>query len=218
MKNTSKVSRIWLFGAILANVVTLSLVASSPAHALDLSPVLGFGFASTSTSLNGIDQSLVISSKVTPILGGLVGLSMMPGLELEIGALYAPRKFGQTLGTTETVYQYNYLEFPVMARATVLPFIYPGLGFYYALAQGDISQTTTGFSGPSIPLTFDQANTTKDDFGIVGSLQVRLPVLPTLSILADARYLVGLKNVSKMANTTQKWKEFQLLFGVNFGI
>jgi|GEM_PF-2900414 len=189
-------------------VLIFSLVLSLPAKALDLSVVGGLGFTKPSGDISG--TPIVFSSNTAFGVGGLLGFTANWLLTFETGLLYMPRKFAQPSFSDVTL---TTLQFPLILRFQFVPFFSVGVGGYFAQGIGNVSTTATG-SSTSTDVDYATFNLSKSDIGLIGSAALYLPVLPTMSLLADFRYLLGLKNISLASTTTIRLREFQILFGL----
>ena len=195
------------FRNCFALALTVLVFSSVSAQALELSPVLGLNLSSV-TDPNG---TLKPSLKVGFGLGGFLSFGVVPMvLDAELGALYMTRRleYNQAVTATSTVLAdstAHTLQFPLVARLKVIPLINPGLGFYYASTLGDVTvKTPTGETSG--------APTSRSDYGLVGSVQFKLPLLPLFGLLADARYNFGLHEVGG-----SKTRELQFLAGASLG-
>ena len=122
--------------------------------------------------------------------GALVQFRMTPGALFEWGALYVKRGY-QGVASTVTM---PFLEFPALLRFYVLPSATIGFGGYYGY----------NLSGGNY------------DLGGVGSFAIRIDIAPFIALVGDARYVLGLRNLSTTGVTTLN--EFQGLTGIRFGL
>jgi hypothetical protein len=118
--------------------------------------------------------------------GGTIGPS------LEVDALYDGRSLGGT--TLKT------LQVPAFIRLYFLPLMNIGLGAYYAQGIGSDDSN---------------AGLKSSDFGLDGSLQVRIPLTGMTHFIIDARYLYGLTDIVKVGDS--KTREVNILGGFSFG-
>jgi hypothetical protein len=163
-----------------------------------------------------------IGSKPAIAYGAFAGLSMLPGFQVESGFMLTPRKYratDSTSGVADTTS--NQLIIPVLARFTALPLVSVGAGPYYAMGTGQVSTTVTpvgGSAGDPVLTDYDSTGgIKKSGFGLMASARLEIPFLPTISLLADARYLLDLSNRSVDSADTLKFKDLQLLVGASFG-
>lgn len=185
---------------VLLSFVLASFGASNSAHAFGLSAVGSYNLPSVSYTPS---QATVPSMTGTIGFGGLLSFGAFPGFDFEIGALYTPYKY-TLLNVTSS---WNTLMIPVLLRFKLLPIISVAGGLFYAAPMGDgtVEGTTT---------TFD----VKSNLGATLSAAARFPLAPTLGILIDARYNIGLKDVSTTAGIETKLNSLQVLAGLNFSL
>jgi len=160
----------------------------APSKAADLSLVGGLNNCMPSGATTW-------SSKSSFGFGALIASDNSPILNLEIGIIYVPRKFLETL----TERNLTVLEFPVLLKVTAIPFIFFGVGGYYARVI-DANGADTVFDS--------------NDYGLGADIGLRLPIAPKIGLMADLRYLFGLANVDKRANTTLNMRNFEILVGL----
>jgi hypothetical protein len=210
-----------------APLAVLAFLLTSPAHALlRLSPVVGLNWSSSTS-----DPPNPLEPQARPALGfgGLLGLDLTDGgLELELGALYKQHKVGQDddakltaagfSGVSELQASVNSLELPLVFRLTSLPVIRPGAGLYYStyLGKGTLTFTNAAGNEVSTEVDFDSPSTQseKTDLGALLSVQAVLPLAPTLGLLLDTRYKLGLKDTDKSSDV-EKTRELEVLAGVS---
>ncbi len=203
----------------LTLVVLLGMVAAPRAQALDLAAVGVLTMPRHSTDALTPTQSL--SGKVTPGFGGLLSVGMIPLLmDIQVGVLYAPKKFTITDSAAtgvETSLSYKALEIPVLARFTFLPIVSFGAGAYYAKAIGSVdTEFKTPASTTNLTVNYDQLKTNTSDLGLVVSVDAKIGLMPGFSLLVDVRQLWGLTNLDTGATTTRN-RSLEILAGLNFG-
>lgn len=54
------------------------------------------------------------------------------------------------------------------------------------------------------------------DYGLVGSLQGRVNVSSDISLIADARYNLGLANIFDSERESVHWRNFSVLVGASY--
>lgn len=122
-----------------------------------------------------------------------------PFVNIEAGLLYLPRRYEEQIVERSL----DTLEVPVVLRFSALPVLSFAAGGYFARVVN--ANATETF--------LDQ-----NDYGIVGSVAIRVPVAPTLGVLLDVRYLHGIANLDKRAPNELERRDFQILAGLNFSI
>lgn len=210
-----------------------------------------FQVSSLSTNYNSGNDS-VTSSGVNVANGGLssgseigggvlVSGTFSPMFSIETGLLYMPRGFTQTAistgllnGTATANYTYSYWQIPVVGRFHFSDVFSAGFGGYFAHAIGNIQYTqTSNISGVTLPagtqyVGYESSGVSRTDYGLLLAVGAKIPVSDnSVSIYADARYAIGLKNINNGAVTTanpanppdnNKWHDFQLLAGLCFSL
>jgi hypothetical protein len=208
--------------AALAAALTSS-VASRTCFALDLDVLAGMNVDNPSITVPGTPD-LAASNGYTGTIGAFMGLDLIPGFMLETGLQYLPRKYTLNSTAADDNYTVNvkYYMVPAIVRFTLLPIINVGVGPYYARGSSVITSTGTINGQPNSVLTsnFSQGTTTVSDWGVVASVQAKLPILPFFHLTADARYLLGMENVdaSGIAGQSTKYRDWQLLFGAGLSL
>ncbi len=179
-------------------IVLLALIASTSARA-DVGLLGGLSFYNYSSS-----PSVDSSSSAGLLLGLSYTSSLAAGPGLEIDALYDQRKYSSS-NVTVTL---PAIQIPVLVRMNLIPEVFDyGIGAYYAFGVGDVS-TSAGTSS-----SYSAAGVSSSDFGLIGSLQVTIPIPGITKLIADGRYLFGLSNSSSTAGVTAHTREMELFLG-----
>ena len=97
-----------------------------------------------------------------------------------------------------------------VAYVTPIPFIALEAGGYYGIPS---STTATGTVPTSLVSAASPTYSSSNDYGLLIGAGVRLPLLPLLSIRADALYEYGLANVST-GTATQYSRNLDIWAGV----
>jgi hypothetical protein len=176
----------------LGLILITALLGAAPAHALEIGVLGGLNFANDLQSGGGATTGN--SAKTGYAVGPTVNLGLLPELSLEIDALYSTSKYGQTNAAgIDVVTTTKAIEVPILVRYWFIPFASLGVGPYFSFAQGDIVTT----AGPlEVTTTYDSQFYTKMDAGAAVSVNVSFPIASSLHLVADARYLLGLKNLA----------------------
>ncbi len=196
-------------------VLAAGLTFAQQAKAFEFSAVGGLNITAASIEEAGVSAT-AISGKSTVAFGGLAAFGVMPGFDLETGLVYVPRKFGATfpiIGEFET--QFSSWMIPLALRFNALPFVSVAAGPYFMMATGNVSTTVLGVTAES---AFDAAGISSSEFGLHGSVRVGFPIVPTIRVFADARYLMGLSNRATDAADSTKFNDVQVLGGLSFGL
>lgn len=200
--------------SLAAGLLALSL----PAHAFEIAIEGGMNLDSFTGTNAGSGSSAFNSesSKAALSYGAFVGFGVFPGFQLETGLQFTTRHSTYLSSGNVNEIKFTDMMIPAILRFNLLPVVSLGVGPYLGFGSGKIA-----FSTPSSTVEgdFDQANgVKKSDFGVVGSLRAAFPLAPTLSLLLDGRYVMGLTNRDPDAGDTVKFKDIQVLGGVSFSL
>lgn len=212
-----KKCRRWGWRSLL--FVSFNLLISAPASAaIDLNLLGVLNFISPNYSDTSIPQA--DSSGGTSLgFGVMGGIDLLPGFRTELGLIYLPQEFTATRSGTNTETKVKYLQIPLIARFTGLPFFNVGAGGHFSLAVGDAEvKTTTGGVSTAQFLGRDQANISSTDWGLIASLQTKSFNLATVHLLGEIRYVLGLHDINTSSNVDVKFNDFQILAGVGINI
>ncbi|MCM2280063.1 MAG: PorT family protein [Oligoflexia bacterium] len=198
------------------------LALSSAAHAFELGAFGGFNFEKSDVS----PSSNPLSTKSGFTIGATVGADLVPMmLSWEIGLYNVKRKTGGAVPAGKSISgsidsssvreSYNALEIPLVLRLKPIPFLSPGLGFFYSASGSDLTTEYNTSGGTEVS---EKSPIDRDDYGLVASIQARFPLIPTLSFTIDGRYLLGLKENPYHGSNVVKLRELQVLGGVTFSL
>jgi len=190
------------FTAFFTAFLAVSTLTSSTAEAFDFS-VLG---AASSSSYSITPAPAVFSGGAGFGLGVRLGFDLFPFFSWEVGALY----IGYSLSAMTATLNYNYIQIPVLLRFTPIPFVALEAGGYYGIPS---STTSTGAVPPELMNAALPTYSSSNDYGLLIGAGVRLPLLPLMSIRADALYEYGLANVST-GTSTQNARNLDIWAGV----
>jgi len=132
-----------------------------------------------------------------------------PFFNLELNALYAPRKYAFAGGGQAT---FPMLEIPLMLRFTPIPLLAFGFGGYYAVKIGDVSTTGT------LPAAYNPPTFGTHDYGLVGAAGLQLPFGPMMAFLLEARFLMGLADLDPSLVGVLKVRQWEFVGGFLFKI
>ena len=187
----------FLAGGVLA---LSSLAAPQTAHAL-----VDFGIkGGVGISTYSVDASTVSASSAFGYLAGLgIDFNLLP-VGILVDVLYAHRSVDMTLPVVgKQTSSINQLYIPVQADFSLGPIFISG-GAYYGLGIGD---ATIGGSSVS----YASAGLKKSDWGLVLGLGAKV-----MSFSVEARYNLGLANVSDTSGVSSKTRSFDVLLGYWF--
>jgi hypothetical protein len=212
-----------IFNGLFGLLSIIVLVGSTPAHAFHLS-LVGSG-DSTTPSITGASTAngpLTGSGSFAFGGGALLGFHMGQVVELELGAIYAGRKFSETDGVNSRTYTGNAIHVPVVLRFWLGRFISLGGGVYGNVGTGDFTisdstgvSATESYSGHLL----GQLGLRSQDYGALGSLKINIPFSQMVALTLDGRYLYSLTNSVADTSTgaTYKFNDIQVLAGLRFG-
>jgi hypothetical protein len=140
--------------------------------------------------------------------GVSMGAKMSKGLALEYGLFYGPRGFSFVQNSQNYSYSTTAVQFPLMLRIPMLRFVFFGVGPYFAYSLGSLELSPAYGSGAQISAV---------DYGLVGSLGIMIPLAVGMSVVGDARYVNGIKNVSLNSSFIAGFTEVQGFVGLRFG-
>lgn len=209
----------------LTFVSALALSASN-SFAHELGVLGGLNFSSMSIDPSPKDRDL--SGRTLGVFGLSSHFDLGSDFGIEVDVLNSRFGMSQDLsflgvkGVANT--DFNYLSIPVLVRYQVIPqFLRIGVGGYYSIGLGDISVHGDGvdpFTGEvkkgSNSVSYKTLGFNKYDYGLVGSLQGSVPVTSNVSLIADARYNLGLANLIDSKTESVHWRNFSVLVGANY--
>ena len=138
---------------------------------------------------------------------------------LELGGIYFQRNWTYS-GSKTNSESLDLIQVPVLIRANFFYDIFSlGLGGYYAHYLGSIQDTSTSGSTTTISNnSYASQQRTTSDYGLLASLKMVIDWSDDFpKFFVDARYSYGLADNS-LTSTSLKFSDFQLLFGVTFGV
>ena len=215
---------------IVLGIGSIIFLASTEAHAFSISVVGAFNDSNPSTgAISGFSGGATGAGASATGFGGgaLFGFGGAGPIGFELGALYLPRNGTEAgsdgnNGTYTATIKSTVLEIPALLRFHLGHMFSVGAGAYYALGMGTTTMTMTdaGQSGTA-------AASTGSDFGLLASAAVTIPLAPTLGIVIDGRYTMGLKAANYPLSTlggilaggnpptmSAKYSDIQVLAGV----
>ncbi len=201
---------------ILALLVVSTVFAGS-ASALELNVLGGLNFANSSDSGPGY-TGISSKAKAGITVGATVEFSLVPMFALEVGLF----SNGNKKSVTSTLVNYDgsnrSLEIPLLLKFTGLPLAEFGAGLYYEKSPSNVTISNSTNTVLLANGDFDQSSTYETgDMGIKLDARLKLPLMPLTSILVDASYKMGLKDLDKASSDTSKTKSYALLVGAAIG-
>lgn len=201
---------------VLCGLLSLVAFASFSAlgeehHGFKLTPVLGFGISNL--SMTSGTTTVNTTAGAGSAAGAFAAFGFGGPVYLETGLLAVRRKINDVSGIN-TSFAASYLEIPLVVRWEPVRFFSAAVGGYTAFGVGDVT-TTSGTTERT--QTFDSLNTKSSDLGALVSVRGAIPFNDRMAIILDARYLLGLQELSKVTGNSTKFRGLELLGGVSFG-
>jgi Outer membrane protein beta-barrel domain len=178
----------------------------------------GSAYADTTFSLVGTSAASTASMPGGPHLvsplgfgaGALLGIPLNDWVDMETGALFLSRvsRFVEPeLGVAFEGRQ-SVLQLPLLMRLNLLGGFSVGLGGYANLANQNVEYYSSSYAMPN------RGGWRPDDFGLLASAGLSVPLLPACHLLLDARYAYGLGRFQ--ASAAAPTREAQGLVGLQF--
>jgi hypothetical protein len=192
------------------------LVSASVSQAGTFSLVGVGDFNKQSWSNTGFDSDSQ-GSKLGLGGGFLYDMGVASWTSLEIGGLYINRQVDDT--TLGTITSTHAIQVPVLLRWWLHPMFSIAGGAYYARGIGNVSNEDSSGNVQSTS-SFAASGLLANDFGLTGSVALRLPITMSMRLLIDGRYNYGLSNVStnSSGSETIKNRDEQILIGFQFSM
>lgn len=201
---------------IIATLLTLGTLSGLNAHALEVGALGGLNFWGYGFAPPSGFTAPTTNSTGSLALGGFVKFVINPLFDLEVDLIYAKKKNAYTDSTGTSVWEMSSYMVPVMIRSSFIPgnFVNVGAGAYYEIGASS-GVTIDGANG-----AYSDASVKHNDIGLIGSIQVRLPVIPLVHFLVDGRYLYGLNEQQSdtATNGSYKNRSIQAFAGISVGI
>jgi hypothetical protein len=203
-------------------IFVFSFLAFQNAHALEAGILGGVNHWGPSAEIGSASPggTLSTASVMDSSFGAFVKTGLNPLFDVELDVIYMKKRMVETFGGTAaalgspTVETSSYL-IPVLVRTSFVPggFFNVGAGAYYEIG------TNRGVIKNGTYQSYESQFLKHNDLGLIGSAQVRIPLLPLVHGILDGRYLFGLTEQS--TDTTQfssKNRSFQAFLGLSVGI
>lgn len=196
---------------------------SSPAFAGNIFIGALGGLNRAQLALSPMPSGVTLSSG-NNFAGGLaLGIPLVPMFGIEMDGIYAREtvtmKQSLSAGTATVAADMSltmsHIQIPVMVRFSPIDLFSIGAGVFGAMGMGDVTQsadvsvtidgTTSAATHTEKTETYAAAKLSTVNFGAVGSATLMFPVAPMISVGVDARYLLGLNNLSTSGTTTSSF-------------
>ena len=198
----------------IALALAATALTATPAHAVRIS-LVGAGNYSTPETTPSSDFN------PKPAFGGgaLLEFGIIPAIGIETGAIWVPRKYEvNNFGYGWTAEQ-TMVQVPLVLRARIGNVLSLGVGGYYAKYTGDIEYQNTRIAAVRpVQIPYGAAALSDDDYGVVTSLAFYSSFGPLARLVFDARYIIGMKDNDLFPGYEKKFKDVQLLLGLQIGI
>ena len=152
--------------------------------------------------------------------GSLLSFGFDSSFNIEVGALFAPRKYELVQSGSDTTINYNTLQFPILCRFSFLNVASVGAGAFFEKVFGNVTYRDN-LSGTESSFSWDDRSMStlgSTNLGLEIAAGVRFPLFPMTHLRLDGRYLLGLTNINYTGYNTVKTRDFQFLAGVAFGL
>ncbi len=209
----------------LSKVLLLALFVNSSALAAEFG-VLGGLSTFSPTAKVSLPIPITVQS-YSSVMGGVYfkeNLSMLFGVELD--AIYLKKKVRYALaGFLDSTDESKAIQVPLILRANLIPggYFNFGVGAYYEAGMSSGVDSTNNLTGASGNQTYANAGVKHNDYGAVGSVQLKIPLAPTVKFSVEGRYLYGLAEQSADTSAasgglTIKNRYMQVIAGLGFGM
>jgi hypothetical protein len=198
-------------------VIVLGLMTASVSEAGTFS-LVGVGDVNK-PSVGGEASPDSTGTKVGLGGGALIDFGIAPWTSFEVGALYVNREAVDTT-LSENVSKHA-IQVPVLIRWWLEPMFSIAVGGYFAHGIGDVTTTNSISGGEVSSGSYADNNYKSNDYGLTGSVAIRLPITQSMRFLVDARYNYGLTNYYNdplNSGVTIKNRDIQALVGFQFAM
>lgn len=203
--------------------------ATTPAAPKNYPPVeMGFLFGTSFSSHSNTETSTIKSTGEVGFGGGIMTVfNANEVFGVESGLYYAPRSLGfettrsgKTLSFQEV---FHAVEIPLMARFSIGRIFSIGLGTYASIGVGDVSVggdnigMDVGRDGAS---GYGAMGLHNFDYGLLGGVQLRIPVGQSTSLVIDSRYNFGLRDlrVNPTDDNARSLRSLRMFGGIAFSL
>lgn len=189
------------------------LLRGSNAQAMDFVEFLTFDLSAPSFQ-SQTDPSL--KSQLGLTFGGGLSLAfrLTEHLELETSLLYLHRNFSKMEGAgLQTDYTVAALQYPILVRYGLSESFTVGMGGYYSTGVGNLTRTQ---NSQSHIVGYNDILLTSWELGLVTSAQYRWPLNENMSLISQARILLGLTDLDQSETSSLYTRDLQLWSGIGF--
>jgi hypothetical protein len=137
-----------------------------------------------------------------------------PYIKIQTGLLYAEAGAHTEIGTSKKDERLPYYQLPVLLVFSSR-FISFGAGGYYAIAAGNVEDKNATGTYVNQSVSFSQAGYITNDYGLAGTLRVKLAIGARTIVSINGIYEQGLQNIS---NSTSNVKNNTVLILAGVGL
>jgi len=195
-------------------VTSLKAEETTSASGFSLGAVGGLVYNTTGLSSGGVS----LSTKGKAAFGGglTAEVSLPAKFGVEVDFLYIKRSFSQNtaefFGTSVTsTASSGTLQIPVILRFRPIPFLNPGIGFYYGRSITNWSVSADNYNSTTTKYG-------KNDFGFVLAVGTGIPIGSIVNLVADLRYTRSLKDTGGSTSDSLKFSQLEFLAGLRFDL
>ncbi len=188
-----------IFISILFVVATSQTFAATSGFDVELDGVAGVSLANQSTDVAG---SKLTANNLTSY-GILANAAIVaPYIKIQTGILYAEAGAHTENGTSKKDEKLPYYQLPVLLTFSSR-FITFGAGGYYAIAAGNVEDKNASGIYVNQSVSFSQAGYITNDYGLAGTLRLKLAIGARTIVSINGIYEQGLQNISSSTSNVK---------------
>ncbi len=193
----------------------LLLALSAPdARAFEIGGLIGPSFNSPSVSVSG-STSIQGGFSIGSTGGVFIGMGILPMIGVELGTFLSRRSLATELGAITATQYFTSVHVPLLLRINLPIFFSISAGPYLNHSFGSVTQKVGAAEASGF---YSDAGLRTLDGGLLASIRWSKSIVPLISFLVDARYKLGLSNLSSAAGSTVKTRETEILVGAGFSL
>ena len=189
------------------------LLYGHAAHAMDFTEygIVNLSYPSIQSSS---DPSYQTTAGFGIGLGLSAGFALTERIDIEPAILYVPRSFSVTnANSPRTSYNLTSTHIPIVVRYWLNPNFSIGVGPYLAHASGNIVIT----QGSHVSTVgYGNLSWAQDDVGFLASFRYRSKINELMSLILDARLVLGTSNLDQTEKQSYYNRDIQTLVGISF--
>jgi hypothetical protein len=197
---------------LLKTLTVLAFFGPAGSFASDEIGVLGgLNFWLPAETHPGVNFSSSAEGDAT--FGSYYRTDLLDGFDFETGFFSVKKHDILTLNGTDQIEKTASYVLPLLIRTNFVP------GNFLSIAAGPYFEagTSAGISMDGVSYTYASQGLKHTDFGVMGSIQLAIPITEEINFLLDGRYLLGF--IEQRLDTTQrtlKNRHIQILGGFSF--